>query len=154
MAQDIKLVKNEDGIYDIPLNASGDDIDTVDGLETCIIVSLFTDARAGSGNVPNVLRRRGWCGNILTISENYELGSLLWLLEQARLNQLTLNMAEDKSRKALEHLITDGIADTITTSAEKVDEKSAKLTIILFKQSNEIARFATLWVSTKSMRLQ
>lgn len=152
MAQDIKLKKNADGIYDIPLNDSGTDLDTVDGLETCIAVSLFTNARAGSGDVPNVIRRRGWCGNILTASEDYELGSLLWLLEQARLNQLTLNFAEDKSKRALQFLILDGIADTITTSAEKIDERSAKLTIILFKRSNEVARFATIWVSTKSVR--
>ena len=53
MAQDIKLAKTDEGIYDIPLNGDGNDLATVDGLETAIVVSLFTDSRASSGNVPD-----------------------------------------------------------------------------------------------------
>lgn len=152
MAQDIRLEKNDDGIYDIPFNDEGNDLASVDGLETAIVVSLFTDARASSGNVPEAFRRRGWCGNILTKPKNYELGSVLWTLEQARLNQSTLNLAEDITRRALRWMITDGIADTVNVTAQKVTERTGKITIVLYRENNETARYSTVWLATQPFR--
>ena len=149
MAQDIKLQKNDDGIYDIPFNESGNDLAEVQGIETSLIVSLFTNARASSGNVPESFRRRGWCGNILTKSENYELGSLLWTLNQSRLNRSTLNLSEDICKKALQFMVNDRIADTIEVVSEEISERACKITIILYRENNEVARYSTIWLATK-----
>lgn len=148
MAQDVMLRKNSEDIYDLIIENG--DVKTVNGLETAIILSLFTDARANKNDVADAYRRRGWLGSLLTLPENYELGSVLWLLEQARLDQTALNDAERYAKRALAWLIDNGIADVIDITATKTDTRQGTLAIFLFKEKNEIARYITIWNATQS----
>lgn len=149
MAQDIKIAKNLDGIYDIVPTADGKDFESVDGLETAIGTSLFTDARETEGNVPDAFRRGGWAGNLLTLQDDFELGSTLWSLV-ARMVQDTFNLGEDKCRICLQWMINDGIADTIDIVMSRIDARSARIQIDLFKELNLVGRYATLWTSTRA----
>jgi phage gp46-like protein len=151
MAQDVKLQKNDDGIYDIPLNSDGTDLDTIDGLETAITVSLFTFARANPGNVLDAFKRRGWVGNLLSLSEGYELGSELWVLEQARIDTGTMNKIKNFVQRALNWMITDGIADRIEVSAFQLGERGARVDIILRKNATEVGRYSTVWNNTQPL---
>lgn len=147
MAQDVKLLKNDDGIYDIPI-VDGD-FDTVDGIETALGVSLFTDSRESEGNVQDAFRRGGWCGNILTLNDGFELGSTLWSMI-ARMVQDTYNLGEDKVRDCLQWMIDDTLVDTIDVSIAPVTSRSIKVLIILYKDSNEVGRYTTLLSNTNS----
>lgn len=147
MAQDVKLVQGVDDIFDIPVINS--DLATVDGVETAIGVSIFTDARAPSGVVKDAFRRRGWSGNILTFQDGFELGSILWTLDQTRVNQNTLNTGEDVVRKSLQYMIDDGIADTIDIIMEKTGTRQGTITIVLFKGIEVVGRYTTVWLSTQ-----
>ena len=147
MAQDVKIAKNAEGIYDIVLD--GSDFASVDGLETAIGVSLFTDAREDESNIQDAFRRGGWSGNILTLQDDFELGSTLWSLI-ARNIQDTFNLGEDKVRRCLRWMVTDGIADTIDVVMTRVDARTARIQIDLFKELNLVGRYTTLWSSTKA----
>ena len=146
MAQDVKLVQDDQGILDIPVD--GNDLEGTDGLLTAIIVSLFTDARGNSSVVADAYKRRGWVGNLLTLNEGYELGSTLWLLEQARLNQNTAIAAEGYARKSLQWMIDDGIVDVIEVEFVQTSVREGTLTVSLFKDQNRVARYTTLWNNT------
>ena len=147
MAQDVKIDKGIDDVYDIPVE-NGDFV-LVDGVETAIGVSLFTDARTDAANVSEAFKRRGFSGNLLTLAEGFELGGELWTLEQARLDQNTLNAAQDIVKRALQYMINDGIADTIDVVMTKTSERAGTIEITLFKGLDEVGRYITLWTSTQ-----
>lgn len=147
MAQDVKIEQDANGIFDIPVvNA---DLATVNGVETAIGVSVYTDSRASSGTVKDAFRRRGWSGNALTLQEGFELGSLLWTLDQARLNQNTLNIGEDIVRRSLQYMINDGIADTIDVIMDQTGTRQGTITIVLFKGIEVVGRYTTVWLRTQ-----
>ena len=149
MSQDVKLEKDADGVFDL-VEENGD-IASVDGLETAIITSLFTDARTSSGEVPAAYNRRGFSGNLLRIDDDYELGSELWLLEQARLDRNTLNRAQDFAYKSLLWMITKGLAENIEVNVVKEGMRGTYIEIKLFKAQNQVARYITLWQSTSGI---
>lgn len=105
---DVKLQLLPNGVYDITIAEDGD-IASEDSLDTALITSLFTDARADASQVQQNERRRGWIGNENT--PGFEVGSQLWLYEQARRNQNTFNDVSEETRSALEWLLTEGLAD-------------------------------------------
>ena len=88
------------------------------GLETAVIISLFTDQRAAeSDKLPDTLTtRRGYWGDALS---NSNIGSKYWLLERSKINGETLALLKQYTVEALEWMIEDGIADRIEANAEK-----------------------------------
>lgn len=149
MAQDVKIAKNDGGIYDFVPTADGKDFESVEGFETAIGTSVFTEAREKEGNVPDAFRRGGWSGNILTLlDDNFELGSTLWALV-SRMIQDTFDLAADKTRICLQWMLDDGIADTINVQVTPVDNRTARIKIDLFKDLNKVGSYITLWSNTR-----
>lgn len=88
------------------------------GFDTAVCVSLFSDARADVSQVVKQENRRGWMGNLVSEAPERQFGSFLWLTEQRRLNQDTLNETLDYIRKSLNWIIEDGIATKIDVYGE------------------------------------
>lgn len=96
-----------------------------DGLETAIILSLFTDRRAlpddplpdGSDD------RRGWWADAW--AEQGPVGSRLWLLEREKDTRDVVNRARDYAEEALQWLVDDGIAERIEVMAGWVEPSGA-----------------------------
>jgi len=145
---DLDLQKTDEGYYDLYLDSDGDFAKTK-GFNTALKMSLLTDARAEASQVPDPTRRRGWWGNFLLGFGNYQLGSLLWLLNQARATQNTLNDAVDFSRNALQWLIEDGHLDKINVSAEYTSLTELMEHIDLIRSNNVIQSFGyQIWENT------
>ena len=93
---------------------------TDEGLETAIIVSLFTDRRAladdelpaGAGD------RRGWWGDALPSAEGDRIGSRLWLISREKIAADAVARAREYGEEALQWLIEDGIAAAVEVFAE------------------------------------
>ena len=119
--RDIQLTRQSDGIYDISLNDDGDIAQCTD-LMTGILMSLLTDVRAAASEVPSPQLRRGWWGNLLNDDKDDEVGSKLWLLDQSRRTQDTLNKAENYITDSLKWLVTDGYVSKVSVSAEFADD--------------------------------
>lgn len=139
------------GVYDLQLD--GADFASVDGMETAIVTSLFTDARAPENRVPTAQRRRGWIGNILTIGQRRELGSLLWTLDQARITQNTMNNARVDAQACFNWMVEDGAARSINVNVVQQDRSSINIDIQYTDLDNQTERFTTLWRATSAAKL-
>jgi len=148
MAIDIKLEQDAaTSLFDISF--TNGDFTTVDSFDTSLQVSLFADARATKSQVPRSELRRGWWGNQFSPDfPLYELGSKLWLLDQSRKTQSTLNNAIDFAKNALQWLIDKGHAEGVEVTGAFVNE-GIKLTIVI-KRGNGIVetKYYDLWDNT------
>lgn len=143
---DIKTVQTN-GIFDILIENG--DLAGVDGFDTAIWISLFTDARAPDTIVVTPENRRGWLGNVESPVEGRDLGGLLWVAEQRRLNQDTVNEVVDYARKSLEWFVEDGIATSIEISGGIVPLSGILLTIIInVPQGDTVTHYVKLWEVT------
>lgn len=101
------------------LKISGNDLALDDGLETAVIVSLFTDRRARDSDVlpDGHTDRRGWWGDRFARVAGDQIGSRLWLLSREKQLPAVLTRAEEYAREALQWLIDDQIASAISVVA-------------------------------------
>lgn len=105
---DIKLQEDDDGIYDIQIE-NGSIVED-NGLGTSLFVSILSDGRADSSQVPIPERRRGWMGDTVTPFPGLTYGSTVWLFEQSALTENTINGTEDEIRKSLQWMIDTGLS--------------------------------------------
>ena len=96
-----------------------------DGLETRVIISLFSDARARPDDpLPGTDGRRGWWGDAVpptVLGETmtgHRTGSRLWLLWREKQVPEVLLRAREYAREALAWMIADRIATRIDVAAE------------------------------------
>ena len=96
-----------------------------DGLETAIILSLFTDRRAREDDpLPDGSDdRRGWWADAWAGQD--PIGSRLWLLEREKDTREVVNRARDYAEEALQWLVEDGIAERIEVMAGWVEQSGA-----------------------------
>ncbi len=143
---DIQLRPDETGIYDIAIENG--DFKPDDGLETSLIVSLRSDARADESQVPQPENRRGWIGDLVTRAPGYVYGSHLWLLEQARLTQETLAQAENNARAALNWMVEDGLAQAIDVIASRQDGALILDVTVISPDGSVVRKAFDLWRKT------
>ena len=149
--QDLLLKQRDDGVFD--LMVQDQDFEAVEGFETSIIVSLFTDGRAPSSSVPSAARRRGWVGNILTADINRSLGSLLWLYEQSRITREILNQIRNEAEKSLLWMVEDGIARDINAVVTRQTKRGIVIEIEIITLEGKSQRYAVLWRSTSASNI-
>lgn len=140
------LFNNTKGYYDLDV-VSGD-LAITNGLETAILMSLFVDKRAYASEVPRPELRRGWWGNLVGDYVNYNIGSKLWLLNQARRTQTNLNLAKTYAYDCLQWMLDEKLATNINVDASYVNQ-NLKLDINLYHNQNNIYSTSfTLWSNT------
>jgi len=146
METDIKWYVGSDNIYDIDI-VDGD-IASTNSFETALQMSLLLDKRAISSEKPRPQDRRGWFGNLFNRIEDYNIGSKLWLLSQARNTQDTENRAVDYVNNSLQWLIEDGHATNINVSSSRTIE-GISIFINIERQQDEVTTFTyNLWNNT------
>lgn len=145
MASDaILTVDGSSGMYDFTLDENGD-IDTSDFFDTSLLYSIFGERRASPDEMVEPQRRRGWIGN----SDDFENGSKIWLLSQARLTRETLNRVQDEAQKALQWLVDDGFAVSIDQAVASVSGGRVLLNIVIRRSRDKVERrFFELWENT------
>jgi len=79
------------------------------GLETAVVISLFTNARADATDIlpDNSNSREGWWGD-------REIGSKLWLLQRSKTQAEVAEQARQYAELALAWMVEDGIAKSLT----------------------------------------
>lgn len=146
---DVLVEKDERGLFDLAIGSNGD-FNTTAGFETALAMSLGEERRADSSEVVRPELRRGWWGNELN-DDGFEIGSKLWLLEQARLNQNTANAAVDHAKKGLQWLVEDGHLKDVQASS-LFTKNGIELSIKLLR-SNSPAESVSyqLWSNTNGL---
>lgn len=91
------------------LSRNGANLETDEGLETAVIISLFT--------------HESWWGDAYPDEEGHVLGSKLHRLARRNVTQATLEDAQTWTEEALRWLIDDGIAARVIVSAERMENR-------------------------------
>lgn len=124
------------------------------GLATQVLICLMTDARVDESELPAGEVNRGFVGDTFDTGP-YEtpIGSKLWLLRCAALTDDTIRRAEDYARAALQTLIDQGVAASVTVAvtADKPTNR-LDLDVGLYARSGErifSERYALLWDQIK-----
>ncbi len=131
-------------LHDFQLDANGD-IDTEDFFDTSLLYSIFGERRADPDEMTDARRRRGWIGN----GPDFENGSKIWLLSQARLTRSNLNRLEDEASKALQWLVDDGLAVSIDQVNATLSGGRVLLDITIRRSRDKVIRRAfELWEKT------
>lgn len=144
---DLKLTLDASGQFDLTIENGN--LAKVSGFDTALTVSLFTDARANEAQVYLPENRRGWVGNIVNDVQGRQLGGLLWLIDQRRLTQNTLNESIDYAKKSLDWIVEDGMADNIKVTGEIISQRGIQLRIdIQIDKGKTETRFVKLWEVT------
>jgi len=134
----------ENGCYDLRLENG--DLVADGGLETAIIISLFTDRRVTQEQLPEFqTSRKGWWGDLLPVVDGDQIGSRIWTLNRSKITNETLRLHEDYAREALQHLVEDGVADRIEIEANYNDAFHLILDIGIIRPENQNTRFNIIW---------
>lgn len=142
---DINLVFDPaSGTFDFDIGIG--DLATGNDLETAVAVSLFTDARASDDYTitDGTTDRRGcW---IDTYSPT-PWGSLLWQLDRAEISNqaATLRRAEKYCLTALQWLIDDGVAASVTAVASWLSQGFMQIAITITQPVGGSQTFTWAW---------
>lgn len=138
--------EGDEVLYDMQIDPVCGDILSADQLDTAILVSLFSDARAAAYEIVKPQLRRGWVGDLEKPED--PIGSKLWLLEQARLTSATVAQATNFSKTSLAWMTRDEIALSVAAQA-RVGETSLFMLITITKpHSRSETVLAALWDGT------
>ena len=167
---DVLMEKNDDCLYDLVIGDDGD-FEKLNSFWTAILLSVFCERRASPSEMPVIFRRRGWIGNI---NRPVEYGSKMWLLENRRLIQGTVNDARTYLEQCLQWLVDFDYLDQVTVSTSKdIDtilsgfvandclgvvvrrdlETQAMIAeiVLIVGGTEELRRNITLWQNTRNM---
>jgi phage gp46-like protein len=126
---------------------AGPSLDDDEGLETAVILSLFTDrlADAGDAEVASTARRGWWADAFAEVASD-RIGSRLWLLAREKRTPAVLSRAELYAREALQWLVDDGVARGVSVVAEAAGEVLA-LSVSITRSTKPVVqfRFESFW---------
>jgi phage gp46-like protein len=109
------------------------DLLTDEGMDTAVILSLFTDALASEDDVlPDIAegdRRGNWA---------IEFGSLLWLLSREKETEEVRLRAEFYTRRALQWMLDDDVADQIVVVATWVEMGRLDIEVSIYREARLI----------------
>src|SRR5262245_52468064 len=119
------------------------DLAADDGLETAVLVSLFTDRRVASDDASpdGTDDLRGWWGDSFPEVPNDLIGSRLWLLSREKELQSVVARAQEYAREALQWMLDDRVSDRIEVTAEIVRAGVLGLLIVIHRPRKATAEF-------------
>lgn len=135
---------------DADLSMIDSDIASDAGLETAMLLSLFTDRRARSDDVPpsgDPSDRRGWWGDQFADVEGDPIGSRLWLLDRSKRTPEVAKLAEEYVREALQWLLDDKVAASLDVSIDISQPGVMLIDVTPHRPGRDVIpfRFARVW---------
>ncbi len=122
-----------------------------DGLETAVILSLFTDARARDDDTlpAGQTDRRGWWADAFPTIAGDHFGSRLWLLRRSKQLQESLIVAREYAEEALAWLVEDGAASKVEVETFIPRFEIMGMIVRIYRPDGSTApyRFETLWTA-------
>lgn len=132
---DFKMDENFD------LVVENDDIAIEDGLQTAVIISMFSDRRAELEDLsrPETNQRGYWADRLEDTVDRW--GSLLWLFARSKVIQESANAAKEYVENSLEWMIEDGIAQQVNVETELVSSERIDISIEIVRPVGENVSF-------------
>lgn len=153
MKQDVDVTFDSiTGLRDIAIGDDGD-LQAIDDFSTSVDLSILTDRRANSSEVPQPTERRGWIGDLTPKTEGRKVGSKVWLFEQSRRDDDAINGIRDAVQESLQWLIDEGQVDRIEVAATASGTSGVLVTVVFFIGNNTVKRYYNLWNRTEERDL-
>lgn len=126
----------------------GSDLALDDGLNTALLVSLFSDRRAEPDDeLPDPDgSRRGWWGDALG-TDGDRIGSRLWLLTRRKQLPETRQLFLEFTREALAWLLEDGVAASVEVDASWRSQGILLVEALIVRPDGRSIRFDYAWDS-------
>ena len=124
------------------------DLESDEGLRTACLLSLFTDRRAEEGDdlpgADNDLR--GWWADEFLEHARDRWGSKLWLIERTKLTPDVIARAQRYASEALEWMVIDGVAKSVSVVVQTVSDRLYYLVEIERPEKGSASfKFAHVW---------
>lgn len=137
----------------IDIKIENGDLAADNGLETAVLISLFSDKRVNDGELPKgETSKRGWWGDLFSDFDGDKIGSKLWLLDREKQLNENLPRYESFCLGALKWLVDDGVASDIFVNATYPNKGELKIEIKIQKPDGNESKFGFLWDGQKIKR--
>jgi len=128
------------------LDRDGANIQTDDGLDTAVLISLFTNARAEASDVKAGSSLGGWWGDDYGFTDGDREGSRLWALFQTgKIDERLRKKAYALIDEALAWMIQDGIVDRIEKEIDEISPGMIAVRIGLFRPGDLAPSWVRAW---------
>ena len=149
---DIGLFIGSDGLI-APVIENGD-FKADEGLETAILISLFSDQRVTESELPaGHTDKRGYWGDLYPPIQGDKIGSKIWTHERGKASTETLAAIESRIPEALDWLIDDGAAASVSVEGSLDVYKQMFFTIEISRPSGESDRYSLIWDKQELLRV-
>jgi phage gp46-like protein len=135
-------------VFNLQVDENGH-LTTDDTLRTMVLVALFTWRRADpEDDVPDASDLKGWWGDNYPEVENDQMGSKLWQLEGMKADDEALAFAREAIADALQFMLDDGIADSITIEVEIRERSILVGRVGILRPEDPHVQWVDLWSMT------
>lgn len=121
---------------------------TDEGLQSAVIISLFSDRRAeADDDLPQAgSDPRGWWADALAGIEGDQIGSRLWLLSREKQLPTALVKAKHYVEEATAWLVEDGVASKVDVAVELVRDGVLGFIVTIYRPEGPARfRFDYVW---------
>ena len=118
------------------------------GLETAVMLSLFSDRRARPDDVlPSGDDRRGWWADAYAEEKNDFFGSRTWLVDREKQMVSVLRRVEEYAFEGLKWMVEDRVVKSVACLAEVIRDGVLGLTVTMTRGENMATkyRFEIFW---------
>lgn len=133
----------------IDIDIQGGDLVAENGLETAVLVSLYSDRYVPPEELPPGFAEagdpRGWWADAIAETPNDRIGSRFWLLARGKINNDTANLMREFAQEALLWMQEAGIAERVDTTSEVVSGQTVQLFVSILRPSGAQIPFKFLW---------
>jgi phage gp46-like protein len=121
-------------------------------LATAVLISLFTRRLAAADDpLPDPKgSREGWWADTFADVPGDLIGSRLWLLGRSKTLDNTLALAKTYAEEALEWMIEDGIASSVTCTVERQGELMA-FQVTIVKPVSPTTQWSAKWLANLAL---
>jgi len=123
---------------------AGQDLARDDGLESAVLVSLFTDRRANPEQIragEDARDLRGWWGDYNPPVDGDQTGSLMWLLRREKQTRETLARARQYAEQALAWMIEDRVASRVIVTTEYGSPGTMYIEVVIERPDSSKLRY-------------
>jgi len=137
--------------YNVAVDPATQSLETDESLQTRVLISLLTWTSADPDDpVPDSTDLKGWWGDSYTDVKGRKLGSKLWIVQTMPATQETLQLARKYAEEALQWMIDDGLADSITVDELEIQERAGGVKVLagrigIQRPGNLALAFVRIW---------
>lgn len=129
----------------VDLKRDGANLQTDDGLEAAVLISIFTHRRAPVDLLPpHMTDRKGWWGNSVARVRGDEIGSLLWLLSTRALTDERVAEAKGWIEDSLAWMVTDGVAEEVLVETSRARDLF-RFSVAIQRPSDPTSKWQRIW---------